>query len=98
LEKTKISLANYLAEGEPRSVEGNVLTVAFPQNYSLHKEALEARDNRAIIESAFGQLFQGRMRVNFTLSAQEKEQGAASEDSFVQSALRAFNARLLKEE
>jgi hypothetical protein len=98
LEKTKISVANYLAEGEPQAIQGNTLTVSFPQDYSLHKEALEARDNRSIIEGAIGRLLQAKMRVNFTLSRREKKSDNFSSDSFVQSALRAFNARLLKEE
>jgi DNA polymerase-3 subunit gamma/tau len=98
LTKVKISLATYLNEGSPFKLEDNVLTIAFPTNLSLHKEALETRENRALIEKVFHELLNIRIRVNFILSAEAvKKEVKAESDGFVKSALDLFQGRVIRE-
>ncbi|MCG8430961.1 MAG: DNA polymerase III subunit gamma/tau [Candidatus Omnitrophica bacterium] len=98
LERIKISIAHYLNEGRPVSVKGAVLTVAFPKNLSLHKEALEDKDNRVLIEKSIEEIAQASMRVNFVLTQEERPSSDADDHPFVKSALNTFGGRILKEE
>lgn len=97
LSGVKMSVSTYLNEGEAVKLEGNVLTVSFPKNYSLHKESLESKENKAIIEKTLGNLLHASLRVNFVLSKETavKEDNLAS--PFVKSALEAFKARVVRE-
>jgi len=99
LEKAKISAATYLQEGELIKFEKNILTIGFPKNYSLHKEALASQENRAFIEKAIADLLNIRIRLNFILSdeaAKIKENNNHS--PFLQSALDMFKGRVIKED
>jgi DNA polymerase-3 subunit gamma/tau len=97
LSRIKMSAATYLDEGSPTKLEKNVLTISFPMSHSLHKEALEGKDNKAIIEKAFSELLSVNIRVNFMLS-KDIEQKNSETDAFLKSALNTFNGRVVKEE
>jgi DNA polymerase-3 subunit gamma/tau len=98
LEKVKMSVATYLNEGEPIKVQGNVLTVSFPKNYSLHKESLERKENKAIIEKSLCGLFNAAFKVNFILSEQGRQKEDNGNSPFIKSALEMFEGRVIKEE
>lgn len=98
LSRVKMSVATYLNEGTPTKLEKNILTVSFPVNYSLHKEALERKENKAIIEQALGELLEARIGINFTLSREITERNSRENDPFIKSALHTFNGRVIKEE
>jgi len=97
LANIKMSVSTYLSEGEPTKVQGNVLTVAFPKNYSLHKESLERKENKAIIEKAASELCNTDLRVNFILVAQTKHEQDAHGNPFIKSALEMFGGRVVRE-
>ncbi|MFH0790204.1 MAG: DNA polymerase III subunit gamma/tau [Candidatus Omnitrophota bacterium] len=97
LSKIKISVATYLNEGRPIKVEKNILTVAFPKNHSLHKEALETKENKALLEKIFRELFNVHLRVNFILT-QENADSNNTDNPLVKSALETFNGRVIREE
>jgi DNA polymerase-3 subunit gamma/tau len=94
LGRIKMSVATFLSEGTPLKLENNVLTVSFPKSYSLHKEALEKKENKALIEKTFSELLSANIKINFTLSSEE---GPRAEHPFIKTALEAFNARVIKE-
>ena len=98
LEGVKMSVATYLNEGEPVSLENNILTISFPKDYSLHKESLDKQENKAIIEKIISEIFNSKLRVNFILS---KETVSKKEDNdnnpFLKSALEMFKGRVIKE-
>ena len=98
LGKIKMSLATYLSEGEPLKLQGSALTISFPKNYSLHKESLENKDNKAIIERIFFELFNTNFRINFILSQEVKDRQNETNNTFIKSALEMFNGRVIKEE
>jgi DNA polymerase-3 subunit gamma/tau len=97
LSRVKMSVATYLNEGSPVKLHNNILTVSFPKNYSLHKEALEKKENKAIIEKAVSELFNVEIRVNFILSKETVEKTNEEEHHFLKSALDAFQGRVIKE-
>lgn len=97
LGKVKMSAATYLNEGSPVKLENNVLTVSFPPNYSLHKESLERKENRAIIEKTLSEVFRASLKINFILSKEtiEAEKDDSQESGFIRSALDAFKAKII---
>jgi hypothetical protein len=75
-----------------------VLTVSFPMSHSLHKEALEGKENKAIIEKTISGILNTSLRVNFALSGDIEQKDSHKSDAFIRSALDAFNGRVIKEE
>jgi len=99
LARVKMSVSTYMSEGCPLKIQGEVLTVGFPKSHSLHKEALETKDNKALVEKNISELFNSSLRVNFILSeeAQLRHPEEAQDNAAIQSVLDAFSGRLLKE-
>lgn len=95
--KVKMSVATYLNDGIPINIKNNIITVSFPQNCLLHKESLESKENKDIIEKAMLDMFQTNLRIDFTLSKDMPQREQSQDNPFVQSALDAFNARIIKE-
>ncbi len=98
LAKVKMSVSTYLSEGEPTKVAGNMITVAFPKSCSLHKESLESKENRIIIEKAASELCNADLKVNFILVAEMKRETDARSNPFVKSAIDMFGGRVVKED
>ncbi len=61
-----------LQECRPLSLEGKVLTVAFPPGYSFHKEQVETANNRKIIQSLLEELL-GRSTVLRAVYREEED-------------------------
>ena len=98
LSKIKMSVSTYLSEGEPTKVQGDLITVAFPKSCSLHKESLDRKENKAMVEKAASELCHADLRVNFILVAEMKHSTDARNNPFVKSALEMFGGRVVKEE
>lgn len=97
LARVKMSVSTYLNEGEPVKMQGNTIVVAFPKNYSLHKESLERKENKGIIEKSISGLFNSDLRVNFILSHEAKQKEEGRDHPFIKSALDMFKGRIIKE-
>jgi hypothetical protein len=65
-------------------------------NYSLHKESLERKENKAIIEKTASGLLNTNIKVNFTLSKEMVKKDNSEADPFIRSALQTFNGRVVK--
>jgi len=98
LSRIKMSVATYLNEGELLKAQGNVLTISFPRNYSLHREALEQKENKALIEKSISELLNTRVRVNFILSQELKHKDESENNPAIKSALEMFHGRVIREE
>lgn len=96
LSRVKMSVATYLSEGEPINLKGSHLTISFPKSHSLHKESLEGRENKEIIEQGLFEALNTRLRVSFILSAESKPRETEEAGNFVQSILNTFGGRLIK--
>ncbi|MDD5730804.1 MAG: DNA polymerase III subunit gamma/tau [Candidatus Omnitrophica bacterium] len=97
LGNVKMSVATFLTEGNPIEVQNNCLVVSFPKNCLLHKESLERKDNKIIIEKSMSELFDRRIKINFILTEEEKKEESAAQHPFIKSALDMFNGRVIKE-
>jgi DNA polymerase-3 subunit gamma/tau len=98
LGRIKMSVSTYLNEGHLAELKGSVLTVSFPKNYSLHKESLEDKDNRLLIERILSEALNTSLRINFILSAEEKQKDSAENNAFLKNALDMFEGRVIRED
>jgi len=98
LSRVKISAATYLSEGELYKLQGNLLTVSFPKSHSLHKESLEKRENREMIEKNLTEFLNTPLRVSFILSSETKPKSDDSGNTFIRSVMDVFGGRVVKEE
>ena len=98
LSKIKMSVSTYLSEGEPTKVQGDLITVAFPKSCSLHKESLDRKENKAMVEKVASELCNADLRVNFVLTAEMKQNIDARSNPFIKSALEMFGGRVVKED
>ncbi len=94
--KVKMSVATYFTEGSLEKVNNNVLTVSFPKNYSFHKESLEKKDNKALIEKILSGLLNNKLIINFILSQESAHKGN-EHDSLIKNVLETFNGRVISE-
>jgi len=97
LSKIKMSVSTYLSEGEPTKIQGDLVTVAFPKSCSLHKESLDRKENKAMVEKAASELCNADLRLNFILTAEMKQNTDARSNPFIKSALEMFGGRVVKE-
>jgi len=98
LAKIKMSVSTYLSEGEPTKVQGNMITVALPKSCSLHKESLDKKENKAMIEKAASELCNTDLRLNFVLVADLNRDTDARSNPFVKSAIEMFGGRVIRED
>ncbi|MCM8797720.1 MAG: DNA polymerase III subunit gamma/tau, partial [Candidatus Omnitrophica bacterium] len=97
LAKVKMSAATYLSEGSLIKIHGSVLTVAFAKNHSLHKESLEKKENRELLERILAEHFKIDLKVNFILS-HEVSSTENSDDPLIKSAMETFGGRIVNED
>lgn len=95
--KVKISVASYLNEGSPVDLADGQLTVAFPGNCSLHKETLEEKANKTIVEQKLMEIYNAGLKLNFILLKEEKSSEPELRSPVIQSAMDMFNGRVIKE-
>ncbi len=97
ISKSRMSLATFLGEGLPTEVNGHMLTVSFPKNCSLHKDSLEQKSNKDMIEKRFAEVLGVVVRLQFRLTQEERSTATIEDHPVVKSAMDMFNARLIKE-
>ncbi len=105
LKGEKMSVASYMAEGEPLSFKNGVALIAFPQKYNFHKETLEVADNKKLIEKHLSALLGAEVLIEFQMvkEVSVKKAGAfAAEapaspevDNAVKSAMNMFGGRVV---
>ncbi|HNW38946.1 MAG TPA: DNA polymerase III subunit gamma/tau [Candidatus Omnitrophota bacterium] len=98
LSKIKMSVSTYLSEGEPTKIQDDLITVAFPKSCSLHKESLDRKENKALVEKAASELCNADLRMNFILTAEVKQSADVRSNPFIKSALEMFGGRVVKED
>ena len=65
LAREKMSVATFLMKGKLVGVKGNVVNVGFLPELSFHRESLENKKNKKIIEENFSRILGRQMRVTF---------------------------------
>jgi len=73
VKKVKVTTHALLAEAKPWSLKGNVLTLAYPDDYGFHMDALMRDDNRQTVENVISHYFKTQIRISCDLVSQLKE-------------------------
>jgi len=105
----KMSVSAYLAEGEPDSVKGNTVYIAFPKELNFHREVLEERHNRDSIEPELSHILDAPVKLQFIATdrkLKEKETPAPDpsiskeqlkkKEPIINTALNIFGGKVLK--
>jgi len=92
--KIRMSVATYLSEAVPFKLEKNILSIGLPKDAKFHKEALERKENRAIIEETFKQLLNRDIKVDFKVTDDKK---VNDHEPFIKSALDAFKGKVINQ-
>lgn len=86
----KISVAMYLKEGYPSSLEADTLSISFPKSSQFHKEMLDSPDCRGVILKAIKDSMGMDLKIKFIINesgaagktqAKEAFEGALDDDS-----------------
>ncbi|MFH1208631.1 MAG: DNA polymerase III subunit gamma/tau [Candidatus Omnitrophota bacterium] len=68
----RMSLSLYLAEAEPTEVEGSVIVLGLPSEFRFHKETLEKDLNKQVVEDAFAQALNKKVRVQCVVTEHDE--------------------------
>lgn len=68
VKKKRITTHALLMEGKPAYIEGNVLTVAFDEQFGIHKEAINKKEHRTFIEDVVKQFVGADIKINFVMA------------------------------
>ncbi len=99
----KMSLAAYLAESQPVSLENGVCTIGVA-GFALHHEVLSHTENRRLVEQLLGELCQVKVSVQYTVLQEPSAASTGSADvstatkassPIVQEIVNLFNATIL---
>lgn len=98
LSQTKMSLATYLRQATPVSLERDVLVIGFPKDAVFFKEAMAHRDNLKIFENALKLIMGRTLSVKLEIVeglAREKKEDAVEETPFLKSTLDLFKGKVI---
>ncbi len=90
--KEKMSVATYLQEGIPSTLEGTKLTISFPPESSFNKNALEDQNHKRLIERVLSEKLNAAMVINLTIGDKLK---SPEEDDVVKNALNTFQGKVV---
>src|SRR5205814_5687506 len=101
VEQRSIPIGKTLGEAHPASLDGNTLTLEFPQTASFHLKLAEDPKNAALLRDALYEVTGRKLAVEFELgeSGHEKaeDDAPASEDDVLELMKSTFDARELDE-
>lgn len=79
----KMSIATYLSEGEPDSVSGDIISIAFPRQLNFHREVLEEKHNKESVEAALSQILDKPVKLQFVAIDREIKKPQAEENAVI---------------
>jgi DNA polymerase-3 subunit gamma/tau len=93
--RSRMSMATYLKEGTLEAKEGSVLTVSFPRDLSFHKESLEKKEHKSLLEKFLLDSFGSGLRLSFRLTDESRPSHEDVKNPAVRSALDLFKGRVV---
>lgn len=106
LAQTKMSLATYLKEARPLSLENATLKIGFPKNAVFFQEAMAHKDNLKIFEGVLASVMEAPLKVELKIvevkafetlmSRGEEEDPSAQDNPLLRSTLDLFKGKVVK--
>ncbi len=93
----KISIASYLAEGEPWGFKDGVATVAFPTRLNFFKESLEVQENKRLIEKHLSKILEQDARLSLEVIREiSGSKNSTDENPTIKSAMNLFGGQIIQ--
>lgn len=92
ISRIKMSVATFLQDGKPIKSKNKTVVIGFPKTANFHKESLERKENRAVIENALKEMLSSEVRVEFEITEEDK---TTTNEPVVQSTLDAFKGKVI---
>jgi hypothetical protein len=87
-----MSVATLLQDGSPYQLKDSRLTISFPKESTFHKEALQEKNNKDLVERIFSEKLRAKLIVDFSIVDDHKSQG---HDANVNEALEVFKGKVV---
>jgi len=101
----KMSAGTFLAEAEPIEVSKNTLVIGFPSEFRFHKDALEKRENKELVEGILASATGVQLRVNYVTTKKDSLEIASTEPEeeekspeIINQAMEIFQGRILEKD
>jgi len=92
ISREKMSVATFLQDGSPYKLQDSRLTISFPKESIFHKEALQEKSNKDLVERIFSEKLRTKLFVDFMIVDDHKPQG---HDAHVNEALEVFKGKVV---
>jgi DNA polymerase-3 subunit gamma/tau len=98
----KVSAGIFLSESEPVEMDGLRLTIAFPQEFVFHKETIEKKENRVLVETILSQELGQAIRLQCVVARSSDQAKTLSKDAqnqvpdIVESAIEMFQGKIIR--
>lgn len=104
IKKQRVALHALIMEGKPVSYNNNVLTIAFEDGFRFHKEAIEKKENKEMVQQIISKCVHSNLEIKFVMTEDliyaeqkknEKPQKEESED-LVEEVLNVFGKEIVE--
>jgi len=99
ISREKMSMATFLQEGLPLKLNGERLTIAFTKDHSFHKETLDTKDAKLLVDGIFSEKLRSKVVVEYCLidaaAGGEKAVTDHGHEPLIKSALETFKGKIV---
>ena len=102
ISKIKMSVSTYLKDAVLLGIDKNILKLGFSKKLSFHKESLEHKENRLVLEEALNKHLDAGLKIKFETTSQEHKENnpdleplREKDTSIIRSALDVFRGKLV---
>lgn len=93
--REKISLATFLQEGKPIKLTGERLTIGFAKEHEFHKETLDSKDARLLVDRIFSEKLHANIVVEYKMLDTVKSEPSSAHEPLIASALETFKGKIV---
>ena len=93
--REKMSWATFLQEGKPFLFNGERLTIGFTKDHEFHKETLDSKDAKILVDRIFSEKLRAKIFVEYKLIDDVKTAERQSHEPQIQNALETFKGKIV---
>ncbi|MCB9757924.1 MAG: DNA polymerase III subunit gamma/tau [Candidatus Omnitrophica bacterium] len=93
--REKMSLATFLQEGKPAQLVGQRLTIAFSKDHQFHKETLDGKDAKLLVDRIFSEKLRCQIVVEYKILDGAKTAAPQAHEPVIQKALDTFKGKIV---
>jgi DNA polymerase-3 subunit gamma/tau len=93
--REKMSLATFLQEGKAVQLAGERLTIAFSKDHQFHKETLDGKDAKLLVDRIFSDKLRTQIVVEYKILDGAKTAATQAHEPVIQKALDTFRGKIV---